>query len=186
MGLEKIITLGFFAESLPTTVETSPRDDVEPGKIRPFAVAPAVGDSQVVLEGDMTDIPLFFGYKFRFNYKFSPMYIREQTGQNSVSAVTGGRLQLRSFEVAHSDTSHYKIKVTPKFRSTSEYEFSATSVGEGNAKVGDVPLDTGEMRVPVNAKNDEVDIEIESCSHLPCNLQSATWEGEFNQRARRI
>ena len=156
----------------------------KPGRVWTFISTPEEGDTTVVIKGDARCVPLWFGFQYPFRYRFSVPYIREQAANNSVTPQTSGRLQMRSWAVNYSGTGFFKISVTPRFRATSTYEWNTNAVGEGESTTDAVVMRDGRFRVPAWGRNDQVTVEIHSCSPLPCSFGTAEWEAEYNQRAK--
>jgi hypothetical protein len=125
--------------------------------------------------------PVYAGVRYNFKYKFS-----EQVITQDKAPVTIGRLQLRNMNIVFNDSGYFKVVVTPLQRTPSEYVFTGRFLGSSSNLVGQVSIDSGTFKVPVLAKNTEVDITIESDSHLPCIFQSAEWEGMYVLRSQRI
>ena len=71
-------------------------------------------------------------------------------------------------------------------RSTSTKSFTGRNLGSVNNIIGQVSIDDGTFSFPVLAKSDQVDIELESDSFLPCVFQSAEWEGFYMLRSKRL
>jgi len=125
--------------------------------------------------------PVYAGVRYNFKYKFSEQVITQEK-----APVTIGRLQLRNMNIVFNDSGYFKVVVAPLHRTPSEYVFTGRFLGSASNLVGQVSIDSGTFKVPVLAKNSEVDITIESDSHLPCIFQSAEWEGMYVLRSQRI
>lgn len=124
---------------------------------------------------------VFFGYPYTFRYIFS-----EQVMKQNNEPMTSGRLQLRNMSLVYNDTGTFTALVTPKGRETKINKFNGRIVGSLANLLGSVAIETGEYRFPVLAKSSEVEIEIQSDSHLPAVFQSAEWEGYFVMRSQRL
>ena len=123
------------------------------------------------------------GIPYTLTYGFSPQYVRERDGSQSIQS---GRLQMRTMRVNFEDTGFFKIEVTPDHRQTYTYEYSGVTLNQAGSIIGEVVLNDGTFRFPLQSKNDRVTIEIKSDSFLPCAFQSAEWEGFYNIRSKRI
>jgi len=124
---------------------------------------------------------VYAGVPFTFKYKFS-----EQVVKKDNNPITIGRLQIRNFNLVFNNSGFFKAKVTPARRSTSTKSFTGRNLGSVNNIIGQVSIDDGTFSFPVLAKSDQVDIELESDSFLPCVFQSAEWEGFYMLRSRRL
>ncbi len=140
-------------------------------------------NTEIAVSGDYRSVPLIVGIPYDMTYKFSPQYVRERDGSQSIQS---GRLQLRTMRVNFENTGFFKIEVTPKGRATNSYEYTGVVLNQLGSTIGDVNLTDGTFRFPIQSKNDRVDIEIKSDSYLPCSFQSAEWEGFYNIRSKRI
>jgi hypothetical protein len=125
---------------------------------------------------------VFVGTPYTFKYRFSEQVMK---GQNN-EPMTGGRLQLRGMSVVYNDTGYFEAQVTSNGRSTVTNRFNGRVLGSSANLLNQAAIESGEFRFPVLSQSSEVDIEILSSSHFPCNFQSAEWEGFFVMRSRRI
>ena len=141
------------------------------------------GGETVTVRGDASDKKFFAGIPYRSTYTFSQQAIREQSKGN---AITTGRLQLRSMTLNCDDTGYLEMEVTPSFRQTSRYIFTGRELGHGTNVIGDIPLYTGKIKVPVLSLNTQVSIAATSASFLPFALVNASWEGFYNTRHRQV
>lgn len=146
-------------------------------------VSPKPSLTEVTASGDYSAYPCILGIPYTMNYEFSTQHIKEKGGTQSVQS---GRLQLRTMRVNFEDTGFFKIQVTPQARQTYEYEYTGVTLNQAGSTIGDVVLNDGTFRFPIQAKNDLVSIKILSDSYLPCAFQNAEWEGFYNIRSKRI
>lgn len=128
-----------------------------------------------------TDKSVYAGIPYTFKYRFS-----EQVLKNNKEPMTTGRLQLRNWNVVYNDTGFFETRVTPTARDTKTSTFTGRLVGSAANILGQVALETGTYRFGVNSNSQEVQIELQSDSFLPCSFQSAEWEGYFVMRSRRL
>lgn len=140
------------------------------------------GDT-VTVRGDASGKKFFAGIPYRSTYTFSQQAIREESKGN---AITTGRLQLRSMTLNCDDTGYLEMEVTPSFRQTSHYIFTGRELGHGTNVIGNIPLYTGKIKVPVLSLNTQVSIAATSASFLPFALVNASWEGFYNTRHRQV
>lgn len=126
---------------------------------------------------------VLIGISYPMTYEFSPQYIREKDGTQSIQS---GRLQMRTMRVNFEDTGFFKIEVTPEHRQTYSYEYTGVTLNQAGSVIGAVILNDGTFRFPLQSKNDRLKVEIKTDSFLPCAFQSAEWEGFYNIRSKRI
>jgi hypothetical protein len=127
----------------------------------------------------------FIGTPYTFLYRFSTIFMREQTGQGT-RALTEGRFQLRRMSLSYTKTGYFRAEVWPSESTVYRYPFSGRVLGSSENKLGEVPLETGEFRFPISASHDRVKIELMNDSYLPCVFQEAQVEGFYVLRSRRV
>jgi len=149
--------------------------------IKDYSNSGALQPGFVFIKGNKSSLVL--GFKYDFQYRLSPQYIRENNGQQ---AVQSGRLQLKTMRVGFEDTGFFKVEVTPQNRDTSVYEYTGLVVNQIGSTVGVPALSDGTFRFPILSKNDSVTIDIKSDSFLPCSFQTIEWEGFYTIRSKRI
>ena len=158
-----------------TTVPYTDSDTIyvtqDGAQIAASALASTLSGGQVV----------YSGVPYTFKYKFS-----EQVIKNENSPITIGRLQIRNMNIVYNDSGFFKTKVTPFKRNTTNKVFTGRNLGSLNNVIGQVSIDSGTFSFPVLSKSNQVDIELESDSFLPCAFQSAEWEGFYILRSRRL
>lgn len=142
----------------------------------------SVSGSTVVVDGDTTAYPLWFGLYYTMSYTFSPFYVRDANPNGGQSVVSEGRLQLHYLTLEYANTGYFRVVVSVQNRESKTYIFNNASSGATNP----ISLATGKFRVPILSRNDQVTITIESDSYLPCSILSAEWSGQFVMRTRRI
>lgn len=141
--------------------------------------------TQAVVDGNVTEY--YAGERYTFKTKLSEIIYRPTNRDGGLrSPMVAGRLQLKTLSFLYEDTGYFKVKVTPRYRSTDEYIFTGRLLAQGANVLGTIAIEDGEFRVPIMSKSDRVDIEIESDSFLPCRFLSADWEGMLTVRARRV
>ena len=118
-------------------------------------------------------------------YVLSPQFVREDTGRGRL-AISSGRYQIRTITFDFADTGFFKVEVTPKGRSKATTEMTGYILGEATSLIDTPPIISGNLRVPIQARNTDVDVQIISDSHLPVHLTQAEVEGFYHRRSRRI
>ena len=157
-------------------------------------VTTQTNDSNVIkvqadLSGTATDTTrrtYWVGEKYEMVYRFSDLVMREPSSSGGENIIAEGRVQVRYLTLNFSSSSFFKIEVTPDYRDKSTHVFSGRLLGSGNNLIGSVPLESGEFRVPIYSKADQVTIECKNDSPLPCSLMSAEFEVSANARSQRF
>jgi hypothetical protein len=127
-----------------------------------------------------------FGRRFTFRYVMSQLMIKEEAPGGGQISVSDGRIQVRRIAFVHGLSGYFRVTVTPSGRETYTYVFSGRRVGSGRSQLGEVALQEGTFRVPVAARNTNVNIEIISDEYLPLSLLNAEWEAMYISRAKRV
>lgn len=140
-------------------------------------------NSTVTAVGNYSAYPVLAGVPYTMEYEFSTQHIREKQGAQSVQS---GRLQLRTMRVNFDNSGYFRVEVTPFARSTYEYEYKGITLNQLGNTIGDVVLNEGTFRFPLQSRNDRVSIKVISDSYLPCAFQNAEWEGFYTIRSQRI
>ena len=144
------------------------------------------GNGTMTVLGDLTNAKFFVGETYNMTYEFSTPYLKETPPGGGLAVVAGPRLQLRTWSLIFDETSNFSVKVTPAQRDELTYTFNGYKIGSGQFPIGTPSLSTGKFRVPVMAQNTQAKIVMFSDSPLPCRVQSAEWEGWYQERASRL
>lgn len=124
---------------------------------------------------------VFAGIPFTFKYEFSEPVIR----QNNI-AITTSVLHLRNYTVVYNNTGFFKVVVEPLKRTAYTRSFTGRIIGGSANVLNKAAIDSGTYRFGVVGHSGETKIRLESDSHLPCQFQSAEWEGFYVLRSRRM
>ena len=123
--------------------------------------------------------------RFTSTYELSPQYVREDTGRGRL-AISSGRYQIRTITFDFNDSGFFKVNVTPKNRTTNTTEMTGYIIGDSQSVIDAPPIVSGQLRVPIAARNTDVDVSIVNDSHLPVHITQAEVEGFYHRRSRRI
>lgn len=132
----------------------------------------------VVLDGNQSASPFWVGIPYEMKYTFSTQYLKR--GQN-MPALLGGRYQIHNMILQFAETGYFKVTTETPDGAAYEYEFAGDILG--SSLVGEAFLKTGQFRVPIFSKNDNITISIISTSFLPCKILSGEIEAEFTTRS---
>ena len=139
--------------------------------------------STYTIPANVTNV--FIGVPFTSTYVLSPQFVREDTGRGRL-AISSGRYQIRTITFDFADTGFFKVQVTPKGRDVVTTEMTGYILGEATSLIDAPPIISGNLRVPIQARNTDVDVQILSDSHLPVHITQAEVEGFYHRRSRRI
>jgi hypothetical protein len=128
---------------------------------------------------------VWVGYEFTSAYTFSEQIFKAQAGQARTPNASAKQF-IKNLSLYHTQTSDYKIKVTPDKRNTYTNEFpeSFTSSG-GSLQILRTELKDGFFRAPVFTSSENVEIKLENDGAKPSNFQSAEFETFVHTRSSR-
>jgi len=146
----------------------------------------ASGNGTMTVPGDLSSAKFFVGEIYNMTYEFSTPFLKETPPGGGLAVLGGPRLQLRTWSIIFDETSNFTVKITPGQRDELTYPFNGYKIGSGQFPIGTPSLATSKFRVPVMSQNIEAKIVLFSDSPLPCRVQSAEWEGWYQERASRL
>lgn len=176
--IKTTVTAGNNTISLPYTPKT---DDV----IKVFdtkgneAASSRVDDVITLTSAPTVDTEYYVGYTYTMKYTFSEQLFKASSGQ-SKTPTDVAKMLTRNGAIHYNQTAEFKVKVTPKARSTQETSLSPTYDSDNT-----VILEDGFFRFPVFTNPEDTVMEIESDSALPVNLTSAEFESFVHNRSSR-
>jgi hypothetical protein len=122
------------------------------------------------------------GYIIPVLYEFSPFQVRDRDG----TAYSSGRLQLKRLNIEYYDTTNFIFEVETLARETRTRLFQGRVLGRLDNLIGKVPVTTGRYSAPIMGRSGAVKVRIRNNEIYGFKFQSATWEGFFNQRSKRL
>ena len=142
------------------------------------------------VRGDFTGVDVTIGARYLFRYDFTRAYLPQgdQDRQRAIGTLDG-RLQVACWTIHYADTGAFTAIVNRKNRMfDSRHVFAPRLLGVENNVLGEPGpvLRTGTMRVPVYSKNTDCRVSVENDTFLPVRLNGASWEGNYNDRARGV
>lgn len=147
-----------------------------------LTVASATGNS-VVLNGDTTSYPIWFGYTYERRYRFSTFYDRQANGSGGSITVQRGRTQVIDMTIAFNKSAYFKIEVTPQGRATRSYVYTGRTLGDPDNLLGVVKVRDGKKTIPILSRNDRVTIDIVNDSWMPSAFVNVLWTGKLAESA---
>ena len=130
--------------------------------------------------GDHSAHPVFVGRKYNFKYQFSKFYPRETKAAGGGATISAGRLQLKRIALIYGDSGYFEVTVTPKARTAGVYKFTGQILGSSSFTLGSPFPASGDFKVPIQCRNQDVTVDIDNDSYLPSNFLSAEWTGIFS------
>ena len=140
----------------------------------------------VTLTGDYTSTAFWIGEQYEASYTFSDFHLHEQTEMGTRGLVSSGRYQIRTLSLAYDRTGYFRAEVTPDYQTTYSYPFTGRLLGDGGNLIGGVPIGDGTFRIPIYAKNNQVQLLLKNDTPLPSNIMGAEFEVLFRMRSNRM
>jgi hypothetical protein len=126
----------------------------------------------------------FVGFEYDMLYRFSKQNLKQPTERGGRSASDYTYQTIRNGSIEYSETGHFNVEVTPKFRDTYTYTYNPSLLASVSTLNKFTP-ETGFFKFAVQAQPNDATIEIKSSSALPVKLLSAEFESTIISRSRR-
>lgn len=140
-------------------------------------------EGKMVFIGDYSNQVLTVGINYNFKIVMSTIMVK-QSDNGSTQALIEGRLQLRQMWFNYADSGYFKVTVDIKDKHAYVYEYTSRLLGTRFNILGAMPFTTGSFKFPIQAKNENVNICLETDTPLPVSLVGAGWIGNYQRRTR--
>jgi hypothetical protein len=140
-------------------------------------------EGKLVFIGDYSNQVLTVGINYNFKIVMSTIMVK-QSDNGSTQALIEGRLQLRQMWFNYADSGYFKVTVDIKDKQPYVYEYTSRLLGTRFNILGAMPFTTGSFKFPIQAKNENVNICLETDTPLPVSLVGAGWIGNYQRRTR--
>lgn len=140
-------------------------------------------EGKLVFIGDYSNQILTVGINYNFKIVMSTIMVK-QSDNGSTQALIEGRLQLRQMWFNYADSGYFKVTVDIKDKQAYVYEYTSRLLGTRFNILGAMPFTTGSFKFPIQAKNENVNICLETDTPLPVSLVGAGWIGNYQRRTR--
>lgn len=140
-------------------------------------------EGKMVFIGDYSNQVLTVGINYNFKIVMSTIMVK-QSDNGSTQALIEGRLQLRQMWFNYADSGYFKVTVDIKDKHAYVYEYTSRLLGTRFNILGAMPFTTGSFKFPIQAKNENVNICLETGTPLPVSLVGAGWIGNYQRRTR--
>lgn len=131
--------------------------------------------------GDYSDREYLIGKPYSVKYRFSEFVVKSA---NTNVADLSIKLQIRTLALSFTNTSYFRLVVTPASRNPIVHEFTGTTLGV--TRLGSPSLITGNKTFLIMANSKGTAIDIESDSYLPFEIQTATYQAFATKLSRGI
>ncbi len=132
----------------------------------------------------LSEDDFFIGFEYDMLYRFSKQNLKQPTERGGRSASDYTFQTIRNGSLEYSETGHFTVEVTPKFRDTYTYTYNPTLLASVSTLSKFTP-ETGFFKFAVQAQPNDATIEVKSSSALPCKLLAAEFESTMIPRSRR-
>lgn len=140
-------------------------------------------EGKLVFIGDYSNKMLTVGINYDFKIVMSTIMVKQSDNGNT-QALIEGRLQLRQMWFNYADSGYFKVTVDIKDKQAYVYEYTSRLLGTRFNILGAMPFTTGSFKFPIQAKNENVNICLETDTPLPVSLVGAGWIGNYQRRTR--
>lgn len=140
-------------------------------------------EGKLVFIGDYSNQVLTVGINYNFKIVMSTIMVK-QSDNGSTQALIEGRLQLRQMWFNYADSGYFKVTVDIKDKQAYVYEYTSRLLGTRFNILGAMPFTTGSFKFPIQAKNENINICLETDTPLPVSLVGAGWIGNYQRRTR--
>jgi hypothetical protein len=129
--------------------------------------------------GDLVDA----GFDFLSYVTLTSPYVRDDNDK----ALVNGRLVVNKYSVSFTDSGGVDVLLTDNNGTNRKIaQFNGRLVGHSNNLIGQVPISTTTVNVPVGRANTEHRVTFQSKSCLPMTVSAVEWVGQLFTSGRRV
>ena len=137
----------------------------------------------VTVQGNIASA--YLGFNFQTLYTLSTQYLREPGKTGGLTALTSGRLQVRTMSFDYVNTGFFQAVVSHNNRTDQTYSFNGYIIDNSTSIIGNPVITTGTFRIPIQAQNTQHSVTLKTSSYLPANIVGAEMEGFYYRRSQR-
>lgn len=129
------------------------------------------------------------GEKIDRKYCFSTPYVATKQRDGTEKTNKTGRWQMHKLNLVCGLTGDFVVSVKPDYDDEApgyDYQFSGIKMGTKSAALGVAPVTETEYQIPLRGRNVDLNVTIETSSHLPCTFISAQWQGNYITKVKQI
>lgn len=121
---------------------------------------------------------------FKYTSKFSPTrpYVRD----GDKMPITTADLKLSKWNVTFNDSGAFTAVVTNRYKEDTRQDFSARIMGDINNIIGNEPIYSDNLIVPVRENAEYCDLILECEEHTPLFITQMDWTGTYIKRGSRL
>jgi hypothetical protein len=137
------------------------------------------------IKGDYSAADVIVGIPYDMSVKLSTIYRRAPKKPEGEIVVTDGRLVVNYLNIAYTSSATFQVEVSSRGRSTKTY-YAGPRAGYVDMTFGELPKDSGYLRVPVMTRNDNAQIYIKNVSPFGSTVLHVDWFGKHIPHAKRV
>lgn len=142
------------------------------------------GTYSVNVRGDARNSAFWVGESYSMTLTATPPVVKYRT-ESGYSPAGQGSQKARKAMLFFKNSRFIKATVQVENRQAYTYSFLGPSLGDINAVLGEVPVSSGSLKIPLMGTSEKVALTIINDSPYPSNLVSMTYTINFNPRAAR-
>lgn len=138
----------------------------------------------VTIKGDKSSEDIIAGIQYTLTVEIPTIYYYNKA--ESPPKIGEGRLTLKSITFNYVDTGGFDVEITRLYNGSSTNSFTGRIVGTALTQLNTIPISSGSFITMIAGKNNETTIKLINSSHVPSQILSYSWEGDYVTRGRQI
>lgn len=175
--------------TLPAAITPADATILTPAKNGAYSIIGVVSISGQTVTLAKAVKTIIAGEKIKRLYRFSTPYVATKQRDGTEKTEKTGRWQMHKLSLVCGLTGDFKVTVKPTYDQEAEgyeYQYSGIIAGTKSAALGIAPVTETEHQIPLRGRNTDLQVTIETESHLPCAFISAQWQGNYITKVKQI
>ena len=175
--------------TLPAAITPADATILTPAKNGAYSIIGVVSISGQTVTLTKAVKTIIAGEKIKRLYRFSTPYVATKQRDGTEKTEKTGRWQMHKLSLVCGLTGDFKVTVKPTYDQEAEgyeYQYSGIIAGTKSAALGIAPVTETEHQIPLRGRNTDLQVTIETESHLPCAFISAQWQGNYITKVKQI
>lgn len=175
--------------TLPATITPADATILTPAKNGAYSIIGVVSISGQTVTLAKAVKTIIAGEKIKRLYRFSTPYVATKQRDGTEKTQKTGRWQMHKLSLVCGLTGDFKVTVKPTYDQEAEgyeYQHSGIIAGTKSAALDIAPVTETEHQIPLRGRNTDLQVTIETESHLPCAFISAQWQGNYITKVKQI
>lgn len=142
----------------------------------------------MVVHGDVTSADLWVGESYGDDvlYEFSKPFLRTQDAGRAIRHLIAGNTLVLNGKLSFNESAAFEVEVEHEHSDTYQDPWNSFVLDTPDAEIDAIVLESGEHVFGIGAAPEEVTIRIKGKGHLPFQILSAVWEGNYAARSSRV